>query len=89
LIKLLLSFNYLGADEQNCTDIMPDESTEQDGVFDIPYFPNSTQCNEWTFKCTNGQCIPYWWKCDGSKDCSDQSDELECENPDGKFFICF
>ena len=45
----------------------------------MPYFPNATQCNQWTFKCNNGQCIPFWWKCDGSNDCSDHSDELECD----------
>ena len=30
------------------------------------------------FRCNNEQCIPYWWKCDGSPDCADRSDELEC-----------
>jgi Low-density lipoprotein receptor domain class A len=30
------------------------------------------------FRCNNEQCIPYWWKCDGSPDCADKSDELEC-----------
>ena len=37
-----------------------------------------SECNEWMFRCNNEQCIPYWWKCDGSPDCSDKSDELEC-----------
>ena len=63
-----------GIDEQNCT------ATESPDTFALPRFPNATQCNEWTFKCNNGQCIPYWWKCDGSKDCSDESDELECHD---------
>lgn len=30
------------------------------------------------FKCSNGECVPSWWKCDGVKDCSDNSDELGC-----------
>ena len=30
------------------------------------------------FKCLNEQCIPFWWKCDGTEDCGDASDELEC-----------
>ena len=65
-----------GADEANCTS---SEETESP-IFPAPFFPNATQCNEWTFRCNNGQCIPYWWKCDGTEDCSDKSDELECQD---------
>ena len=42
-----------------------------------PVFPKG-ECNEWMFKCSNEQCIPFWWKCDGTPDCSDSSDEVEC-----------
>ena len=66
-----------GIDEQNCT-VSDDDNPD---IFSpLPQFPDSTQCNDWTFKCNNGQCIPYWWKCDGSKDCSDESDELDCND---------
>ena len=65
-----------GADEANCTSSEETESPK----YSAPFFPNATQCNEWTFRCNNGQCIPYWWKCDGTEDCSDKSDELECQD---------
>lgn len=65
-----------GSDEENCTTTV---SPEDAFVNPFPVL-NVTQCSEWTFRCKNGQCIPYWWKCDGSKDCSDNSDELECGN---------
>ena len=42
-----------------------------------PQFPRG-QCNDWMFKCTSEQCIPYWWKCDGVPDCDDSSDETQC-----------
>ncbi len=66
-----------GSDEKNCTEI-----TASDPKIDLPFpvFPKAPNCNEWTFQCRNDQCIPYWWKCDGSEDCADGSDELECGN---------
>ena len=33
---------------------------------------------------SNEQCIPFWWKCDGTPDCSDASDELECPAAGGR-----
>ncbi|KAK0146054.1 Low-density lipoprotein receptor-related protein 2 [Merluccius polli] len=35
-------------------------------------------CGGGQFACTNGQCIDLAWRCDGTKDCTDDSDELNC-----------
>lgn len=36
------------------------------------------RCEDNQFRCNDGLCIPASWQCDGDKDCSDDSDELEC-----------
>ena len=33
------------------------------------------KCHPDEFKCNVGGCIPLSWKCDGQKDCEDESDE--------------
>ncbi|XP_015230707.1 PREDICTED: low-density lipoprotein receptor-related protein 2-like [Cyprinodon variegatus] len=38
-------------------------------------------CASNEFQCTNGQCINIEWRCDGTKDCTDDSDELNCPPP--------
>uniref|UniRef100_A0A8C7GPZ6 Low-density lipoprotein receptor-related protein 2 n=1 Tax=Oncorhynchus kisutch TaxID=8019 RepID=A0A8C7GPZ6_ONCKI len=38
------------------------------------------------FQCANGQCIDLDWRCDGTKDCTDDSDELNCR--DSQQFKC-
>uniref|UniRef100_A0A3B4FXS2 Low-density lipoprotein receptor-related protein 2 n=1 Tax=Pundamilia nyererei TaxID=303518 RepID=A0A3B4FXS2_9CICH len=35
-------------------------------------------CGSDQFQCNNGQCINIGWRCDGTKDCTDDSDELNC-----------
>ena len=38
----------------------------------------SGTCKVDQFDCGNGQCIPNRWRCDGSADCSNDSDEKGC-----------
>nr|XP_046225254.1 LOW QUALITY PROTEIN: low-density lipoprotein receptor-related protein 2 [Oncorhynchus gorbuscha] len=39
------------------------------------------RCDNGKFQCANGQCIDLDWRCDGTKDCTDDSDELNCPPP--------
>ncbi|XP_028331825.1 low-density lipoprotein receptor-related protein 2 [Gouania willdenowi] len=36
------------------------------------------RCSSNEFQCNSGQCINEAWRCDGTKDCTDDSDELNC-----------
>ena len=74
-----------GADEENCSSANQTATASGDGnegqstQLPPPVFPTQNCQDHYMFKCvSNGQCIPYWWKCDQSSDCPDASDELEC-----------
>ena len=38
----------------------------------------SKECPESRFRCLNGQCIWYHFRCDGNVDCWDATDEASC-----------
>uniref|UniRef100_A0A8C6B9V0 Low-density lipoprotein receptor-related protein 2 n=1 Tax=Monodon monoceros TaxID=40151 RepID=A0A8C6B9V0_MONMO len=47
-------------------------------------------CSETEFTCSNGLCIPDWFRCDRRNDCGDYSDERDCVYPacDKVHFTC-
>ncbi|XP_067102176.1 sortilin-related receptor isoform X3 [Osmerus mordax] len=40
-------------------------------------------CDAYMFQCSNGVCVSLRWKCDGTDDCGDYSDEANCDSPTG------
>ena len=52
------------------------------------FYLTGVSCGYHEFRCTNGQCIPLEWKCDGMVDCGiiDTSDEDNCDNR-GIFYL--
>uniref|UniRef100_A0A8U8C0Q1 Uncharacterized protein n=1 Tax=Geospiza parvula TaxID=87175 RepID=A0A8U8C0Q1_GEOPR len=47
-------------------------------------------CERGQFRCGDGRCIPADWRCDGARDCSDDTDEAGCPQPtcEGNQFQC-
>ncbi|XP_076448931.1 uncharacterized protein LOC143285488 [Babylonia areolata] len=63
-----------GSDEKNCGTMSVDSSTT---AF---LSSTATPCGDLEFQCQSTRvCIPEGWRCDGDEDCSDRSDEMNCD----------
>ncbi|XP_077362291.1 low-density lipoprotein receptor-related protein 12 [Festucalex cinctus] len=40
--------------------------------------PDASSCDADQFHCSNGKCIPDWWRCNAMDECGDDSDERRC-----------
>ncbi|OQV24120.1 putative Sortilin-related receptor [Hypsibius exemplaris] len=65
-----------GSDEMHCRSssrsILDADDDEEANDLD--------SCGEGEFQCSSGRCVPNRYRCDGSADCQDQSDELNCSS---------
>ena len=52
------------------------------------FFITALKCQKNQFECLDNhiviKCISLDWKCDDAKDCADNSDEMDCDTPEGR-----
>ncbi|MED6233236.1 hypothetical protein ATANTOWER_008886 [Ataeniobius toweri] len=49
-------------------------------VLRLSYLKATDECEDGQFQCNNKRCIPTIWRCDDDDDCSDNSDEENCQS---------
>lgn len=50
--------------------------------------PEASSCDVDQFHCSNGKCIPDWWRCNSMDECGDNSDEELCVDSPFSFQPC-
>ncbi|XP_030597789.1 low-density lipoprotein receptor-related protein 12 isoform X4 [Archocentrus centrarchus] len=50
--------------------------------------PEASSCDVDQFHCSNGKCIPDWWRCNSMDECGDNSDEDLCVDSPFSFQPC-
>lgn len=50
--------------------------------------PLASSCDVDQFHCSNGKCIPDWWRCNSMDECGDNSDEEMCVDSPFSFQPC-
>lgn len=59
------------------------QENQRDCVKDDSEPPIDTSCGDYSFPCDGGRCMPDSYRCDGVKDCMDQTDEANCTDTGG------
>lgn len=68
------------SDEAGCgTDTDDDDDDHDETHTDSDLIPKPVNCPANFFQCYSGECIPDAWVCDGTPECSQREDELNCD----------
>ena len=75
---LCCSYSYTGFVQLIKFDIVPEKSILQSAKIIVIMLFVTASCQSGAYRCSNGQCIQFTDRCDGTRDCTDGSDEIGC-----------